>query len=109
MYNQVEYYEGYSPCFNLFDKREETTNVREIKALLSVQNDAVSEILNERQKYIVMRVICEDAPQKAVAKELGITPSALCREFHLALNKLRVVLRLCQKALRYYMNSEETE
>ena len=48
MYNQVEYYEGYSPCFNSFDKREETTNVREIKALLSVQNDAVSEILNER-------------------------------------------------------------
>lgn len=88
MYNQVEYYEGYSPCFNSFDKREETTNVRAIKALLSVQNDAVSEILNERQKYIVMRVICEDAPQKAVAKELGITPSALCREFHLALNKL---------------------
>ncbi len=109
MYNQVDYHESYSPCFNSFDKRKETTNVREIKALLSVQNDAVSEILKERQKYIVMRVICEDTPQKVVAKELGITPSALCRELHLALNKLRVVLRLCQKVLRYYMNSEETE
>ena len=109
MYNQVEYYESYSPCFNSFDKREETTNVREIKALLSVQIDAVSEKLNEPQKYIDMREISELAAQNAVAKELGITPSALCRELHLALNKLRVVLRLCQKALRYYMNSEETE
>ena len=28
MYNQVEYYEGYSPCFNSFDKREEILELR---------------------------------------------------------------------------------
>lgn len=107
--NELEYREYYSASFNPFDKPKVNTNTKEIKALLLVQTDIVKDILSDRQKYIVNRVICERVKQKVVARELGITPSALCRELQFTLKRIKTYLFFCKKALEYYNHEEVNE
>ena len=106
MKREISFCETFKPSYNYFDRKTESSNANEIKALILVQTDLVRDVLTDRQREAILLTICDGLTLRAAARQMGISDCSVCRARQSGLDKLRKYISFCKRAIHYYQQEE---
>lgn len=106
MKREISFCETFKPSYNYFDRKAESNNANEIKALILVQTDLVRDVLTDRQREAILLTVCDGLTLSAAARQMGISDCSVCRARQSGLDKLRKCISFCKRAIQYYQMEE---